>query len=238
MNPELKQLTITAKELEQLTGFEVTDLFIGGLVGGAYRPNLFKTQKRCIAFCFTQLLVFILVFIFTLPLGLIVVRNHTNSVDDLPTISRFLQTTLGISILAVVGWNASMRFKSKALKPLAHLLDEVDKYNEVVQAVSVVNRLEAIGNLQTYSIDRKQAIEALTIARNSLICGLMTEKILRQSRGLLARRIDLLANIEANLTTLRTLEVTNQASEYVELLNEALQIGMSVHEEVQQFSQR
>jgi hypothetical protein len=238
MNPELKQLTITAKELEQLTGFEVAELFIGGLVGGAYRPNLFKTQKRYIAFCFTQLLVFILIFIFTLPIGLVVVRNHTNSVNDLPTMTRFLQITLGISTLAIVGWNVTMELKSKAFRLLAHLLDEVDQYNEIVQAVSIVDHLEAIGTAQTYSTNRQQVIEALTIARNSLVCGLMTEKILRQNRSLLARRTDLFASIEANLTTLRTLEVTNQASEYVELLNEALQIGMSIHQQVQQFSQR
>jgi hypothetical protein len=107
-----------------------------------------------------------------------------------------------------------------------------------VQAVSIVDHLEAIGTAQTYSTNRQQVIEALTIARNSLVCGLMTEKILRKNRSLLARRTDLFASIEANLTTLRTLEVTNQASKYVELLNEALQIGMSIHQQVQQFSQR
>ncbi|XHX80729.1 MAG: hypothetical protein RBJ76_12590 [Stenomitos frigidus ULC029] len=238
MNPELTHLTIVAKELEQLTGLEVTDLFIGGMVGGAYRLDLFKTRQRLFSFCLTQFFIFVLIFIFTLPIGLLVVRNHASSINDLATITRFLQATLGVSTLTIVGWNLTMRLKSKALKPLANLLDEVDKYNEVVQAVSVIDRLEAISNTQTQTRNRSLAIEALTIARSSLICGLMTEKILRQNGGLLARRADLLTNIETNLTTLKTLEVTNRASEYVELLNEALQIGMSVHQEVQQFSQR
>ncbi len=237
MNPELKHLTIAAKELEQLTGLEVTDLFIGGMVGGAYRPGFFKTWQRCLSFCLTQFFVFVLIFIFTLPIGLLIVRNHAHSVNDLSTITRFLQVSLSVSTVAIVGWNVTMALKSKALKSLANLLDEVDKYNEVVQAVSVVDRLEAIGNSQTNSMNRSLAIEALTIARNSLVCGLMTEKILRQNRGLLARRADLLMNIETNLTTLKTMEVTSQADEYIELLNEALQIGMSVHQEVQQFSQ-
>lgn len=238
MNPELKHLMIESKELEQLTGFEVTDLFIGGIIGGAYRPNVFKTQKQLISVCLTQLFVFVVLFIFTLPIGLIMVRNHPDSVNDVTTMTRFLQITLSVSTLAIVGWNLTMVRKSQPLKSLAHLLDEVDKYNEVVQAVSVVDRLETIGNGQTQSMNRNQAIEALTIARSSLICGLMTEKILRQNRSLLVRRADLLANIEVNLVTLRALELNSQANEYIELLNEALQIGMSVHQEVQQFSQR
>ncbi|MBD0304078.1 MAG: hypothetical protein ICV85_18510 [Tolypothrix sp. T3-bin4] len=65
----------------------------------------------------------------------------------------------------------------------------------------------------------------------------MTEKILRENQGLLARRYDLFTNIENNLASLKTLEVKERANEYTELLNEALQIGMSVHQEVQKFSQ-
>lgn len=236
MNPELKDLTIAAKELEQLTGFEVNELFIGGILGGAYRTGLFKNSKRLFSFCLTQLFVSALTIIFTLPLGLVMIRSDAKSINDVSTISRFLQTTLGVSFIIVAGWNLSTGLKSKTLKPLARLLDEVDKYNEVVQAVNVVDRLEAIGNLPLQTINQQQAIEALAIARNSLVCGLMTEKILRQNRSLLARRADLLCNIEANLVSLRTLEVNNQASEYIELLNEALNIGMSVQQEVQQLS--
>ncbi len=235
MNPELKDLTIAAKELEQLTGFEVNELFIGGLLGGAYRPGLFKNSKRLFSFCLTQLFVSALTIIFTLPLGLVMIRSDAKSINDVSTISQFLQTTLGISFIIVVGWNLSTGLKSKTLKPLARLLDEVDKYNEVVQAVNVVDRLEAIG-IPSQTMKQQQAIAALSIARNSLVCGLMTEKILRQNHSLLARRADLLYNIEANLVSLRTLEVNNQASDYIELLNEALNIGMSVQQEVQQLS--
>lgn len=237
MQSDLKPLTITAKELEQLTEFEVNDLFIGGMIGGAYRPGSFKTSKRLLSFCLMQLFVLMLTFIFTLPFGLAAIRNNADVVNDLPTVTRFFQVTVGITIGVVVSWNVAMSFKGKTIKALATLLDEVDKYNDVVQAVDIVDRLEAIGNTQAHMRHRHQAIEALAIARNSLVCGLMTEKILRQHRTLLSRRADLLTNIEVNLATLRTLETNNQANEYVELLNEALQIGISVYKEVQQLSQ-
>ncbi|MBW4470098.1 MAG: hypothetical protein KME45_06800 [Stenomitos rutilans HA7619-LM2] len=236
MNSELNALAITTKELERLTGLEVNDLFIGSMIGGGFRPGLFNAPKRWLSFGLMQVFVLILTLILTLPVGLLIIRNHANTVSDLPTISRFLSITLSLTVVLVIGWNVAMIWRSKAFLPLARLLDEVDQYNEVLQAVVVVDRLDAIDHLHTHTMERQQAIEALTIARNSLVCGLMTEKILRQHRSLLARRADLLANIEANLISLRTLEVNNQASEYVELLNEALKIGMSVQHEVQQLS--
>jgi len=237
MKHDLEALKITSIELENLIGFEVNEIFIGGVFGGVYRPSIFQSLKRFTSFCLVELCVSLITFIFTIPFGLLVIRNSTNPINDLPIIFQFLQITLGISLTAIICWNIHMRLKVKSLKTLVHLLDEVDKYNEVIQAVDVFDRLEAIGKLQATLINRDQLLEALNIARNSLVCGLMTEKILRENRNLLARRYDLFANIETNLATLRTLEVNNQANEYAALLNEALKIGMSVYQEVEKFSQ-
>ncbi|MBW4690777.1 MAG: hypothetical protein KME27_03320 [Lyngbya sp. HA4199-MV5] len=237
MNSELKELAITAKELERLAGLEVNNLFIGSMIGGGFRPGLFKSSKRWFSFGLMQIFVLILTMILTLPVGLLIIRNHANAVSDLPTISRFLQVTLSLSVVLVISWNVTMLRRSQLLLPLARLLDDVDQYNEVIRAIDVIDRLDSIGRLPAHTMERQQAIEALEIARNSLVCGLMTEKILRQNRSLLARRADLLTTIETNLMSLRALEVNNQASEYVDLLNEALKIGMSVQQEVQQLSQ-
>ena len=116
------------------------------------------------------------------------------------------------------------------------LLDEVDKYNEVIQAINVFDKLEVVGNLRSDLVNRNEVVGALSVTRDSLVCGLMTEKIIRENRGLLARRYDLFDNIKSNLTTLRTLEVNNQANEYGEFLNDALQIGINVHKEMQKLS--
>lgn len=236
MDSELNVLAITAKELERLTGLEVNSLFIGNIIGGGFRPGIFKTFKRLLSFGLMQVFVLILTMVLTLPVGLLIIRNDANSISDLPAISRFLQVTLSLTASLVLGWNLAMMWRSKVFLPLARLLDEVDQYNEVVKAITVIDRLDSISNLQAHAMDRQQAIEALTIARSSLICGLMTEKILRQNRSLLARRTDLLSNIETNLMSLRALEVNNQASEYVAWLNEALKIGTSVQREVQKLS--
>lgn len=64
----------------------------------------------------------------------------------------------------------------------------------------------------------------------------MTEKILRHNRRQVARRQDLLGAIETNLATLSVLEVNHQATEYGQLLREALEIGLSVRQEVEKIS--
>lgn len=236
MNSELKALAITAKELEQLTGLEVNNLFIGSIIGGGFRPGMFKSSKRLRSFVLMQVFMIILILILTLPIGLLIIRNDANAISDLPTIANFLQVTLSFTAVLVIGWNWAMKLRSKAFLPLARLLDDVDQYNDVIRAVDVIDRLDSISHLQPQAMNRKQAIEALTIARSSLVCGLKTEKILRQNRSLLARRFDLLSSIEANLISLKAIEVNRQASEYTALLNEALKIGTSVQQEMQQLS--
>lgn len=236
MNPELEALRITERELENLTGLDVNEIFVGGVFGGVYRPSVFQQPRRLILFCITELIVSVLVLVFSLPIGLFVMRNATAGVQDLPAILQFLQITLGITLVVMVGWNLYMRLASRQLTTLMHLLDEIDRYNEVIQAVDVLDRLEAVGNTQVNLIDRDRVLEALNVTRDSLVAGLRTERILRHSRPLLNRRYDLLANIENNLMALRTLEVNHQANEYSQLLNEALQIGISVQQEVRKFS--
>lgn len=231
-----EELKITMRELENLTGLEVNEIFIGSILGGVYRPSIFKSFERLVYFCLTEVSVSILVFIFSLPFGFLVIRNYTNAITDSSTIFKFLQIVLGITLGAIVGWNVYMLSKVKRLKTLTHLLDEVDKYNEVIQAVEMIDKLEAIGSLKTNVIDRCQVNEALNLARNSLVCGLMTDRVLRDNRNLLTRRSELVTNIENNLAALKSLEINNQANEYAVILDRAFQIGMSIYQEVQRYS--
>lgn len=236
MKPDLDALRIMPREIEGLTGLEVNEIFIGGVFGGTYRQVIWQQPKRLLSFCLTQMIVTILVFIFSLPLGLLVIRDSARSVNELPTILLFLQSTIGTTLILIIAWNIYMRVKARSLQTLSHLLAEIDRYNDVVQAVDVLDQLDSVSHRERSGSDRHHLIEALTVTRNSLICGLMTEKILRQNRRLLNRQYDLFTTIESNLIALKTLEVNHQANEYRELLQAALQIGTSVHQEVHQLS--
>ena len=236
MKAAAQELKITMREIENLTGFEVNDIFIGSILGGVYRPSIFKSFKRLVYFCLTKVFVSILILIFSLPFGFLVIRNYPNAITDSFTIIKFLQLVLGITLGAIIGWNVYMSIKVKRLKTLTQLLDEVDKYNEVIQAVDMIDKLEDIGSLKTNVIDRGQVQEALNLTRNSLVCGLMADRVLRDNRNLLARRSELFINIENNLVALRSLEINNQANEYAVILDRAFQIGMSIYQEVQRYS--
>ncbi len=236
MNPELKNLRITEKEIEILSGLDVSEIFVGGVFGGVYRSSLFRHPQRLFLFCFTELLVTALTFAFTLPVGLFTIRNSQETISDFPTILNFLQVTLGLTMVIIIGWNLYMIIKAKTLKTLMHLLDEIDHYHDVLQTVVVLDRFKAVSGSPANLVNGNDVLEALQLIRNSLIAGLIAEKILRQSRGLLARRKDLLASIENNLGTLQTLAIEQQATEYGQVLSEALQISLSVHQEIQKLS--
>jgi hypothetical protein len=236
MKADLEDLKITEKELENLSGFDVGEVFVGGIFGGVYRPSIFRSLKRSLSFWFTEIFVAVLTFIFTIPLGLAVTRDAATTINQMPVILRFLQITLGVTVLVMLSWNLYMWLRVKQLKTLMHLLNEVDQYHQVIGAIDILDRLESVTPIN--SINRSEVIDALSLARDTLVSGLMTEKILRESRALLSRRSDLLAHIEHNLVTLKTLELQDQSHEYGQLLGEALQIGISVHQEIQKSRSR
>lgn len=228
----LSDLRITPDEVENLTGLSVSDLS----VGGAIRPIIFQQSKRFLAFVLTELLTLGVILIFCLPIGLLIARNLGELSTGVASAIKLLQVSFLVSIALLLLWNLYRWLKLKSLRLLVSLLDEVDKHNEIIDALEIVDQLSAIKNSQVSLGDREEVIGALNATRESLVCALMTEKILRKHQRFMARRHELFANIESNLATLRSLQVRDQASEYGQLLNEALQIGCSVHEELRRQS--
>jgi hypothetical protein len=139
----------------------------------------------------------------------------------------------GAIVAAIAGLiNIYLWKKSRKLTNFFGFLEEVEKYNEVIQSIDAIDRIEAAGNTGVQVRDRTEVLAALQVTRESLIGSLRTERILREHRGLLERRYELFASIESNLATLRGLEISDEVSEYGRLLNQALQIGLSVDREV------
>lgn len=235
MNDDLSDLKISYTEVERLCGLDVDEVFMGGAIGGTFRPGIFQSPRKLFILCLIEFAALILMLVVTLPLGLLVVRDITQSIQDAQTIAHFLGITLGAAFLLLLTWNGYMQIKRKKLQFLGHLLAGVDRHNEVLQALDVLDKLEAAGNSGATMSDRADALEALRITRESLVCALMTERILRENQGLFARRYELFEHIERNLSTLQTLDVKYQADDYSRLLNEALAIGVSVQQDVRRF---
>ena len=225
---DLDELNIPEKELEDLSGIAVSD----GFAADFYRPAALRDGKKLFSLLLNELLIFCLTLVVSLPVALLANQHNVGSFSDAEIFVRVLQITLALSLAITVAWNVYKWVKAKPLVTLAGLLDEVEKYHEVIQALDIIDRLTAAGNLQANLINRGDAIEALQITRESLVCALRTERILRENKDFIGRRYELFANIESNLAALMAVDVSDRATEYGRLLNEALEIGMSVHKEV------
>lgn len=236
MRSNLNRLKIDGKELETLIGLEVNNVLMLDIFNTPMSQTL-RHPQRLFSLCLTEFFIFGFTLVVVFTLSLLLARNSGQSFEDAASIFRFLQIALVISLLVTIGWNIYLRIKGKHFLELLNLLNEVNKYNELIEAVDIIERLET-ASTELNLMNRDALIAALEVTRASLIAGLRTEKLLRENKGLIARRYEVFAYLENNFTTLMSLDSNNKAGEYGRLLNESLQIGMSVHKEVRKLQNR
>ena len=133
-------------------------------------------------------------------------------------------------LLLYITWKKRVSIlKEKLTYSLNTLLHEVDRFNAVVKAIDINDRIEEAGNPEVTIRERRQVIEALKYTRADLVRALKTERILRENKKFIINNSELLANNLANLTQM---QVTERASEHSRLLNEALEIALDVQQEM------
>lgn len=133
-------------------------------------------------------------------------------------------------LLLYLAWKKRVStLKDNLTHSLKTLLHEVDRFNAVVKAIDINDKIEAAGNTEVTIRGRRRVIEALKYTRADLIRALKTERILRENKKFIVNNPELLAN---NLTTLTQMQLTEQASEHGRLLNEALEIALDVQQEM------
>lgn len=175
-----------------------------------------------------QCLVLVVALVLWLPTCLILGRNLT--------ISQSLGVLMGMggAIATTAAYAAYGIHKGGQLKRLDHLLDEVDRFNEMIKAVEILEELRQTDTSKRLCLDNPDDVkEALHLTRESLVCGLMSDKIMRKHQRFMARRHELFASIETNLSSLKILQAADMAGDYAQLLNEALHVGTRVHQELQ-----
>lgn len=231
MPSDLEALLITGEEIDELVNFSPGNT----LAIDIYRAFILRKPNSFLSVLLTELFALILLLIFVAPVSLLVLRNSGNLPEDMPDILQLFTIILGLCLLGVSLWNVYLWQQAKQMKSSARLLDEVDKYNGVIQALTLIDELELVGNSMTQLNrlnSRKEVVEALKVTKESLIGALRVERIIRNHERFFGSRYELLANLENNLNILMSFEMSDRASEYGRLLNESLQIGMSVHKEM------
>jgi hypothetical protein len=221
----LDNLRSSQRELDELTGLDIGEVSMGW----AYRQRAFHPSRR-LAWLAEQLLTVGVALIFCVPVTLLLTRAISG--NNVQAVWRWLPVGVVGAVALSLAWTLYRWRAGRQLRVLSHLLDDIDRFHEVVAAVEILQALEAT-KANRLNLESPQAvIEALHLTRESLVCGLMSEKIMRQHQRIIARRADMFSSVERNLAMLQRLQVSDEASEYSRLLNEALQIGTSVYHEL------
>lgn len=227
----LDNLRISQREQDELTGLDVGDL----TMGWAYRQTAFLPAYR-LALLSELGLHLAVGLIFSLPLTLMMARSISG--DNVRVVWNVLPIGVVGAIALTIAWTYYRWREGRHLLTLSHLLDEIDRFNEMVSAVEVLEELGAaktqLGPENLDLKNREDVIEALHLTRESLVCSLMTERVMRKHQQFMTRRQEMFSSIEQNLATLQMVQVSDEASDYGRLLNEAIQIGTSVHRELSQ----
>ncbi|MEH2448024.1 MAG: hypothetical protein V7K18_20300 [Nostoc sp.] len=214
MQPDLIGLEISKGELRRLTGFDPEDVF---------RPSVLRDSKKRLGFLINEMLV-------TLALTPIIV-GFVYAFIILPTIGSSIRLGILLLILVPIPILVGRALWRQLTCPegLTILLDEVDKYHDLVAAIDINDQLAASGNVESSIHDRDQVTAALQLIREDLVRALKTERILRDNKKLLANNQELFVN---NLASLQALQLSSQAGEYAQLLNQSLQIAIDVQAEI------
>lgn len=219
MISDLEGLEISAGELRRLTGLDPTEVF---------RPKQLANSRSRLNFFLGELIVSLaLTPILVGFLYLFVLR---------PWLGSSLLAAVGalfiIPLLMIAGrWLWRVRTTPQVL---VALLDDVDRYHATLKAIEISDRLQAAGSSGGTSGDRQTLISALQLTRNDLVRALQTERILRENQEFLATNPTVFAH---NLTAMQSLQISQKASEYGRWLDEALQIGVSIREEMQKLQE-
>ncbi len=231
MRDDLKGLAITQKELQKLTNLPVRDELI--VIFQPLKLSIKQFLKRVKGpEGATAIFVGLSIILSCYIVFDLVIKMFAQWVP-LPSWLALIQLCfIGgavTQLLFYIIWKRRIAtVKNNLTYSLNTLLHEVDRFNAVVKAININDRIEEAGNQVTIK-ERKRVIEALKYTRADLVRALKTERILRENNNFIVNNSELLAN---NLATLTQMQVSEQASEHGRLLNEALEIALDVQQEM------
>ncbi|MCJ2543486.1 hypothetical protein [Thermostichus vulcanus] len=233
MRPDLKGLRISSAQVESLTQVPVGWLYRPRSVRGAW-----SWLRSFTAFWDSLRLLLVLDLLCRLVVwnGSLLTLLGRILIPGLRSVTwGSLALEWGIFVVLAALHQAFWMVRSRRMPLLLNLLEEVDRYNNLIQAIQINDELEEAGNGTVQLTQRAQVIEGLKLTRADLVRALKTERILRQNQAFIDSQSELFAS---NLATLTALQVSEQASEQGRLLDAALQIALDVRSEMQKLQER
>lgn len=228
---DVAELPITPAELEQWAGLELSM----GVVTTVYRAVFWRNPQHLRSLLLIEVFSFTLILIFVLPLGFLAVKRSGNLLNDGTELASVFLLFLAGSFLILVLGNIWIINQAKHWKSVAKLLHQVDKYNRVVKSLVMLNQLSCTDNFPSNNtLEENRVLQALQVSKNSLLQAIKLE-IIRTKQGVVARPDELIVTLEDNLASLVSGELEPPTNQYGYLLDEALQIAISVEEQLRNF---
>ncbi|PMB07873.1 hypothetical protein CEN45_03330 [Fischerella thermalis CCMEE 5198] len=218
MQPDLLGLEITKGELKRLTGVKLEDFLL---------PSMMANREQRFAFLMKEVreTLLLVLLIGGLMYALITLTIGSN-------IGLGIVLLIAVAIAVIVGRWLWRRFRHP--KSLIILLNEVDKFHTAVQALDNLDQLAVSENSENNFNERQTVITALELVREDLVRALKIERILRDNKKLLPEQEELFVN---NLANLQSLRISSSIGEYVQILNQSLQIDLDVQSQIRKLQQ-
>lgn len=218
MQPDLLGLEITKGELKRLTGVKLEDFLL---------PSMMANREQRFAFLMKEVRETLLLVLLIGGLMYALITLTIGSNIDLGIV-----LLIAVAIAVIVGRWLWRRFRYP--KSLIIVLNEVDKFHTAVQALDNLDQLAVSENSENNFNERQTVITALELVREDLVRALKIERILRDNKKLLPEQEELFVN---NLANLQSLRISSSIGEYVQILNQSLQIDLDVQSQIRKLQQ-
>ncbi|MEM9484348.1 MAG: hypothetical protein AAGA83_11715, partial [Cyanobacteria bacterium P01_F01_bin.116] len=146
----LDNLRITNRDLDELTGLDISDLSMGW----GTRLSVFRRPRLRWTWLMNQVLVLAVALVLWLPVCLVLGRNLAAQALGIS-----MGVGVGGAIATTIAYGLYGIHKGQQLKVLSHLLDEVDRFNEMIKAVEILEELrQADSSSRRLSLDNPDAV--------------------------------------------------------------------------------
>ena len=232
ISSDWNQLQISKVELEQVFDLSIIDEW-----AIAFSSVLYLKQRADRLVLITCSLLFVSLLLF-FPINLIILRQFGSIDNSNIGLILVLLLSICVSILFLIAFYFYLYKKAKRIKHYTILLKKVKQYNQLINSFNLLETISSNTNSRNAHI--KSTIElksVFNLTKNTLLESIRIENFLyrHQTRKIpndySHNPLQLLAHLEDNLASL-PFEETERNAEYRQLLEEAVNLGLSVQQEM------
>lgn len=217
---ELEELLITEDDIDRVIHINV----VKHIALDIYRFLIIGNHKLLLSVSLTELFGLIIILVFTLPINILILQNQLTEIE-------LLFASLFITFLIIICSNLYLLNWGKQHRNLANLIDKIEEYNQVVETMIMIRKIE-ITQREKSAINQEILATMLNIKEN-IINALKITQIVQPYQNL-----QLFIQLENSLLNLVSFETTIEGNEYQELLKNAVEIALSLHKEIRNIKQK